>query len=201
MLQFCGNGDDYALFCRSGLERNLEYWESYDLKLFEVLMGLCFRKENKCLPAWVRSSISRVAFTKLLAKIKSKSPNRLVPTKNTLILWKEHDISGMIYDKERHKGLWNTVSIMTVMSLFGNKSNDWQYQPLWFLILWTKRFCDRLSDMKAQHTYPKRQMSKTLSKLSNLAKFIELQGRDGKGIGLSEIGPGRPSSLLGSKES
>lgn len=55
--------------------------------------------------------------------------------------------------------------------------------------------------MKAQHTYHKRQMSKTLSKLSNLAKFIELQGQDGKGIGLYEIGPGRPSSLLGSKES
>lgn len=38
-----------------------------------------------------------------------------------------------------------------------------------------------VSDMKAQHTYNKRQMSKlTLNKLGKLAKFIELQGRDGK---------------------
>lgn len=36
----------------------------------------------------------------------------------------------MIYDKEGHKGLWSTVSIMTVLSFFGNKSNDWQYWPL-----------------------------------------------------------------------
>lgn len=85
MLQFCGNRDDCVLSVLSNLDWRecLEYWESYGLKLFEVLMGLYFRKENKHLSAWVRSSISRIAFTKLLAKIKSKSPNRLFPTKNT----------------------------------------------------------------------------------------------------------------------
>lgn len=83
MLQFCGNREDCVLSVNLDWRERLEYWESYGLKLFEVLMGLYFRKENKPLSAWVRSSISRVAFTKLLAKIKSKSPNRLVPTKNT----------------------------------------------------------------------------------------------------------------------
>lgn len=40
-----------------------------------------------------------------------------------------------------------------------------------------------VSDMKAQHTYNKRQMNKlTLNKLGKLAKFIKLQGRDGKRI-------------------